>query len=74
MDIEKFKNIIQEVCDIPINSINEDSKLSDLGLDSLEIAQVIFTVEGELNITIDGDNFENIVTVGDALRAIQEAE
>ena len=75
MDIEWLKNIIDGVSQsIELDSITEDSAFADLGLDSLDLAQVIFAVENELDIVIDPDILEEIVTVGDALEAIQEAQ
>lgn len=75
MDIEWLKNIIAGVSQsIELDSITEDSAFADLGLDSLDLAQVIFAVENELDIVIDPDILEEIVTVGDALEAIQEAQ
>ena len=75
MDIECLKNIIAGVSQsIELDSITEDSAFADLGLDSLDLAQVIFAVENELDIVIDPDILEEIVTVGDALEAIQEAQ
>ena len=75
MDIQWLKNIIAGVSQsIELDSITEDSAFADLGLDSLDLAQVIFAVENELDIVIDPDILEEIVTVGDALEAIQEAQ
>ena len=74
MDIEALKNVIEEVCRIDTEDIDEDTRLSDAGMDSLDLAQVVFAVESELEIEIDPDILEEIVTVGDALEAIQEAQ
>lgn len=75
MDIEWLKNIIAETSpNIDLDSLTEDSSFADLGLDSLDLAQVIFAVENELDISIDPDILEEIITVGDALEAIQEAQ
>ena len=74
MDIEALKNVIEEVCSIDTEDIDEDTRLSDAGMDSLDLAQVVFAVESELEIEIDPDILEEIVTVGDALEAIQEAQ
>ena len=54
--------------------MTEDAAFSDLGLDSLDLAQIIFAVENELQIDIDPDILEEITTVGDALEAIQETQ
>lgn len=74
MDIERLKTIIEEVCGVSLGSISEDSNLSDLGLDSLDVAQVLFTIENEMNISIESEDFENILTVGDALKIINKSK
>lgn len=71
MDIEKFKNIMEDVCGVKLGHIDANSNLSELGLDSLDVAQLIFAIESELGISIDSDELEKIVTVGDALRVIE---
>lgn len=75
MDFEQLKSIIVDTCgSVDPDEITEDASFSDLGLDSLDLAQVVFTVENELQIDVDPDILEEIVTVGDALEAIQEAQ
>lgn len=75
MNFEQLKNIIADTCgSVDPDEITEDASFSDLGLDSLDLAQVVFAVENELQIDIDPDILEEIVTVGDALEAIQEAQ
>lgn len=73
MDIVKLKSLIEEVCEISVGDIDETTKLKDLGLDSLDLAQVIFSIENELDINIDSESLEHIVTVKDALKAIEKA-
>lgn len=75
MDFEQLKSIIVDTCgSVDPDEITEDASFSDLGLDSLDLAQVVFAVENELQIDVDPDILEEIVTVGDALEAIQEAQ
>ena len=75
MDFERLRDIITETCTgVDPEAVTEDATFSGLGLDSLDLAQVIFAIENELEIDIDPDMLEEIVTVGDALEAIQEAQ
>ncbi len=75
MNLDQLKDIVAEVCTgVDVDDITEDSRFEDIGIDSLDLAQVIFAVENALEISIDPDILEEVVTVGDALEAIQEAQ
>ena len=75
MDFKQLKDLIIDTCgSVDPDEVTEDAAFSDLGLDSLDLAQIIFAVENELQIDIDPDILEEITTVGDALEAIQETQ
>ncbi len=75
MTLDQLRNIVQNVCTgVDIDNMDEDSRFEDLGIDSIDLAQIIFEIESVLEIKIDPDILEEIVTVGDALEAIQEAQ
>ncbi len=50
----------------------EASFTNDLGADSLDTVELIMEFEKEFNIAIPDDQAENIATVGDAVKYIQE--
>ncbi len=49
----------------------ETSFKDDLGADSLEIVDLVMEFEDEFSLEIDGDEAENITTVGSAVEYIQ---
>ena len=51
---------------------NEASFTNDLGADSLDTVELIMEFEKEFNIAIPDDKAENIQTVGDAVKYIEE--
>ncbi|MFT6500682.1 MAG: acyl carrier protein [Crocinitomicaceae bacterium] len=51
---------------------NESSFTNDLGADSLDTVELIMEFEKEFNIAIPDDQAENIQTVGDAIKYIEE--
>ena len=51
---------------------NEASLTNDLGADSLDTVELIMEFEKEFNIAIPDDQAENIQTVGDAIKYIEE--
>ena len=51
---------------------NEARFTNDLGADSLDTVELIMEFEKEFNIAIPDDQAENIQTVGDAIKYIEE--
>jgi len=51
---------------------NEASFTNDLGADSLDTVELIMEFEKEFNIGIPDDQAENIGTVGDAVKYVEE--
>ena len=51
---------------------SESSFTNDLGADSLDTVELIMEFEKEFNIAIPDDQAENISTVGEAVKYIEE--
>ena len=74
MEFEKLKAIIADVLNLDENDIHMDSTfVDDLGVDSLDIFQIIMGIEETFDIEIDNEDAEKIVTVGDAVEQIKNA-
>lgn len=74
MEFERLVNAIAEVLEIDAATITAESKfVDDLGADSLDLLEVVMTVESEFGIEIPTNATENIKTVGDAFEAIKKA-
>ena len=73
MEFEKLQNIIADVLNIEKDKITpETTFVDDLGADSLDVFQIIMGVEEALDIEVDVDAAENIVSVGDAVELIKK--
>ena len=53
-------------------SINENTSFADLGADSLDLFQIISALEEEFDIEFEGDDAEDIKTVGEAIDYIRD--
>ena len=74
MEFEKLQQIIADVLNMDPSQITEDSKfIDDLNADSLDVFEIITSIEEAFDITIDDSEAESIVTVGDAVEAIRNA-
>jgi acyl carrier protein len=67
--IEKVKEIIVDSLKVDVSKVVETASFkNDLGLDSLEQAELIMEFEKEFNCEIPEDAAEKIVTVADAVK------
>ena len=54
------------------DSINADTKISeDLGADSLDVVDLLMSLEDEFEIEVPDDEIENIKTVGELVKYIE---
>ena len=67
---EKFKTIIGAKTG-DASKITMDSNLKELGLDSLDLVEIILDGEEKLGITFENDELLNFKTVGDVVRSAE---
>ncbi len=66
---EKLKNILVDELQIDEEDITLSSSLSgDLGINSIQLADLIMICEEQFEIEIDDDNIRGFVTVGDVVK------
>ena len=69
----RIKAIIVDKLGVDENEVtNEASFTNDLGADSLDTVELIMEFEKEFNIGIPDDQAENIGTVGEAVKYLEE--
>ena len=69
---EKLKNILVEELSINPDDITMTSELAnDLGINSLELADLVFTCEDKFGIEIDEEDYRKFVTVGDVVSYLE---
>ena len=74
MDIfEQVKKILCDQLDLDEEQVTEDSEvIDDLGSDSLDIVDLVMTLEEEFDTEIPDEDIENLRTVGDIVKYIEE--
>lgn len=70
---ERVKELIVSKLGVDPNKITEKSAFTnDLGADSLDVVEFVMAVENEFNIAISDEDAGKLVTVGDAVKYIDE--
>ena len=70
---DKISEIIVEQLGVkPEEVVPEASFVDDLGADSLDTVELVMALEEEFSIEIPDEDAEQIQTVGDAIRYIEE--
>lgn len=70
--LEKFRAAASEIAEKDFASLQEDSVIVDLGLDSLVVLEVVGALEQEFDVRIPDDKLVGIQTVAQLLDIIQE--
>ncbi|MBQ1451984.1 MAG: acyl carrier protein [Clostridia bacterium] len=72
MVFEKIRAMIAEQLEIDEDTITMDSALiEDLGADSLDVVDLVMSIEDEFEIEVPDEAIENMRTIGDAVRFIE---
>ncbi|MCR5653470.1 MAG: acyl carrier protein [Ruminococcus sp.] len=72
MILEKVKAILAEQFDVDEDKIAEDTDLQeDLGADSLDVVDLLMSIEDEFEIEVPDDEIENLKTVGAIVNYIE---
>ncbi len=73
MIFEKVKSIIVDQLDVDEAKVTMDANIQDdLGADSLDIVDLVMSFEDEFDMEIPDDQVENIKTVGDVVKYVEE--
>lgn len=72
-NFDKVKEILVDVLGVNEEDVKPESKfVDDLGADSLDLVELIMSLEDKFSIEISDEEAEKIVTVKDALDYIEE--
>ncbi len=66
MDFEKIKELVAEQLGVDVAELKKETNLKeDLNADSLDLFQIIMSLEEAFEIEIPTEDTENICTIGD---------
>ncbi len=72
IDQEKVKDIIADKIGCKREEVVPEATFQGLGLDSLDAVELIMMIEEEFDIQIDDSEVENLKTVGEIIKIIED--
>ncbi len=70
--VDKVKELIAQQLGKPIEEITEEKEIvKDLAADSLDVVEMLMSLEEEFSITVPEEEAINIKTVGDIINLIE---
>ena len=73
MEFEKLQKIIAEVLNLSEEEIRPDSTfVDDLGADSLDLFEMVMSLEDTCGVEIPTEDLETMVTVGDVAEYLEQ--
>ena len=71
--LEKLKTLLVEELNVDEKAITLDAELAnDLGINSLELADLILLCEEKFDLVIDDEDLHTFITVGDVVNYLNE--
>ncbi len=71
--LEKMKAIIAEQLDVEESQVEETTNFKDdLGVDSLDLYELVMRLEDEYEIEIPTEDLEKLLTVGDVMNYLKD--
>lgn len=69
---ENLKKFLIEELRVKPEDITMEAELAgDLGINSLELADLVYLCEEKFNVVIDDEDLHNFITVGDVVRYLE---
>ena len=69
--LKVFRSTATEIAEKDLSSVEESGVIAELGIDSLELLEVIGSLERDLSIRIPDDQLVGIKTVGQLLSLVE---
>ena len=72
MTFDKIKTILAEQLDVDSETLTMETDIAkDLNADSLDVVEILMSIEDEFSVEIPDEEIENIKTIGDLVEYIE---
>jgi acyl carrier protein len=79
--LDEVKGIIAKQVEVPLDQLTAETRLADVGIESLDVIEIVFALEEKFDISIPfnanesaAEAFETIGAVADAVQKLVDAK
>ncbi len=72
MELEKIREIMADTVNFDVNTVTEETRFDSMGLDSLDIVELLMRVDEEFGTETEPN--ASLVTVGDLIAHLRESK
>jgi acyl carrier protein len=69
--IKLFRDLASEIAEKDLSFLQEESSISDMGIDSLAMLELVGTMERELRIRVPDEKLVGLITVRQLLELVE---
>ncbi len=69
---EEIRAIVAKQLRVDVNKITEETSIKELGADSLDLVEIVMSLEDKYGISIPDEAAPKLKTIGDAIKYIEE--
>lgn len=72
---DRILQLIAEQFNMDVEDLNDDMSFEDdLNADSIELVELVMSIEDEFDLELDDEKLESLKTIGDVIDYIEEQE
>ena len=72
MVFERLREIICDQLELSEDDVTLDAVLTDVGADSLDLVDIVMSIEDEFGVEVPDDGLDRFVTIGDVVDFLED--
>lgn len=72
--LEQVKEIVADGLGVDVSELTEETTFESLGADSLDLMDLIMSMEDKFSVEIDSEKLQELTTIGDIVTYLEELQ
>lgn len=72
--LEQVKEIVADGLGVDVSELTEETTFESLGADSLDLMDMIMSIEDNFSVEIDSEELQNLTTIGSVVTYLKDLQ
>lgn len=72
--LEQVKEIVADGLGVDVSELEEETTFESLGADSLDLMDMIMSIEDKFSVEIDSEELQNLTTIGSVVTYLNDLQ